>query len=70
MSFNEVLAELPGLSVAERQRLIRHALELDDIGLPPIEEHIIESRLAEHRADPATAIPLEEMARRLGSRFG
>jgi anti-sigma factor RsiW len=70
MSFNEVLAELPGLSVTERQRLIRHVLELDDSGLSPSEERVVEARLAEHLANPATTVSLDEMTRRLRSRFG
>jgi len=70
MSFNEVLAELPGMSVAERHRLIRHALEMDDAGLSPADERAVESRLAEHRANPGAAVPLDEMSRRLRAKFG
>ena len=69
MSFTEVLEELPALSVEQRQLLIRRALELDEPPLSPEDEALIEQRLAAHRADPGSAVPLEEMKARLRSRF-
>ena len=69
MSFTEVLAELPAFSVAERHLLIRRALDLDDSGLSPEDETLIEVRLAEHRRDPGSALSLDEMKRRLLARF-
>jgi hypothetical protein len=69
MSFNEVLAELPFLTVPQRQLLVRRAVELDDQGLSPEDEVIVEKRLAEHRHDPQSAVPLEVMEKRLRSRF-
>lgn len=69
MSFTEVMAELPTLSVAERQILVRRALDLDESSLSPADEHEVERRLAAHRADPASALSLEEMKARLGARF-
>jgi hypothetical protein len=69
MSFSEVLAELPALSVAERQAVIRRALELDDPALSADEEALIEQRLAEHRRNPQSAVELGEMKARLRSRF-
>jgi hypothetical protein len=69
MSFNEVLLELPTFSLAERQMLVRRALELDDSGLSQSDEHVVEKRLADHRANPNSAIGLNEMKERLRSRF-
>jgi len=69
MSFNEVLAELPRLTLPQRQLLVRRAIELDDQGLSPEVEAVVESRLAQHRRDPHSAIPLEVMEQRLRSRF-
>jgi hypothetical protein len=69
MSFNEVLAELPLLTVPQRQLLVRRAVELDDQGLSPEDEAVVEKRLAEHRRDPKSAVPLEVMERHLRSRF-
>ena len=68
MSFNEFIAELPRLTFEERQILIRRALELDDPPLSGLDEALVEARLAEHRADPGSSIPLDEMKRRLRSR--
>jgi hypothetical protein len=69
MSFNEVLAELPLLTVDQRQLLVRRAVELDDQELAPADEALVEQRLAEHRRAPKSAIPLKEMETRLRSRF-
>lgn len=70
MSFTEVLAELPALTVSERQLLIRRALDLDDPALPAEDEAVVEKRLAEHRQNPGSAVSLDEMKTRLRSRFG
>ena len=69
MSFAEVLQELPTLTVSERQLLIRRALELDEPALSAEDEALVESRLAEHRQNPGSAVPLEEMKTRLRRRF-
>ena len=69
MSFAEVLAELPALTVAERQLLIRRALDLDEPSLSAEDEALVEKRLAEHRRNPGSAVPLDEMKARLRSRF-
>lgn len=65
MSFNEVLQELPGLTVGQRQVIIRRALELDEPLFAPQDEALVEDRLAKHRQDPTTAISLDEMKARL-----
>ena len=69
MSFTEVLAELPALTVAERQLLIRRALDLDEPSLSAEDEALVEKRLAEHRRNPGSAVPLDEMKARLRTRF-
>lgn len=68
MSFAEVLEELPALTVQQRQMVIRRALELEDPPLSAAEESLIEIRLAGHRQNPASSVPLEEMKDRLRSR--
>jgi hypothetical protein len=70
MSFNDLLAELPRLTVPERQLLVRRAMELDEPGLAPEDEAVVERRLAEGRRDPRSALPLAVMEERLRSRFG
>jgi hypothetical protein len=70
MSFNEVMAELPALSVSERQLLVRRALELDDSPLSPADEAKIEDRRMAHRKDPSSAIEMEDMKSKIRARFG
>lgn len=68
MSFNEILAELPTLSVAERQLLVRRAMELDD-AMSDQDEELVESRLAAHRADPSSALSFEQITENLRSKL-
>ncbi|MGO8677558.1 MAG: addiction module protein [Limisphaerales bacterium] len=65
MSLSEVLAELPVLTVSERQMLVRRALELDDPLLSLEDEAEVEKRLADHRRNPASAVPLHAIKTRL-----
>jgi putative addiction module component (TIGR02574 family) len=69
MSFAEVLHELPTLTLNERQLLVRRALDLDEPGLSSAEEALVKKRLAAHRKNPASAVPLETMKSRLRSQF-
>lgn len=68
MSFNEVIAELPRLTFEERQILIRQVVEIDDPPLSVTDEALVEERLAEHHADPASSVSLDEMKKSLRSR--
>ena len=68
MSFAELLDELPALTVKQRQMVIRRALELEDPPLSSADETLVEARLAGHRQNPASSVPLEEMKRRLRSK--
>jgi len=67
MSFAEVLQELPLLTVSERQLLVRRALDLDEPGLSPDYEALVEERLDTHHKNPASAVPLATMKPRLRS---
>ena len=67
MSFDQVLEELPSLTFEQRQLLVRTAIELDDPVLSEADEALVESRLAQHRADPDSSVPLEKMKQRLRS---
>lgn len=69
MSFADVLDQLPGLTFEQRQILIRRAVEIDDPPLAPEDEALVDSRLAAMREDPGSAISLDDMKRRLRSRF-
>ena len=70
MSLQELLAELPALTLSERQVVARRLVELDDPGLNSREEALIEERLSRHRASPSSAVSLEDMNKRLRGRFG
>lgn len=69
MSFTEVMDELPALTVTERQRLVRRALELDEAALTAGEEALVEKRLADHRQNPGSAVSLNDMKVRLRARL-
>lgn len=69
MSFNEVLHELPGFTLEQRQLLVRRLLELDDVTLDGADEALVESRLAALRDAPSSAVPLDEMKARVRSRY-
>ena len=70
MSFNEVLHELPGYTLEQRQLLVRRALELDDAPLSGDDEALVESRLAALRDAPSSAVSLDEMKARVRSCLG
>jgi hypothetical protein len=61
------MSELPRLTFEERQILILRALELDDPPLSAADQELVETRLAEHQANPSSSVPLDEMKRRLRS---
>ena len=69
MSLTQVLAELPGFTVAERQLLVRRAMELDELPLTAADEDLVRSRLADHERDPSSAVSFEAMKERLRSAF-
>ncbi|MEI6107628.1 MAG: hypothetical protein WCR49_11515 [Opitutae bacterium] len=70
MSFQELLAELPSLTVEQRQLLMRKTAELDEAILSPAEERLVEERRAEYRRDPASGVSLDEMEKRLRANLG
>lgn len=61
MSLAQVLEELPAFTVAERQLLVRRAIEIDDTVLPAEDEKLVTARLNAHHSDPSTAVSLEAM---------
>jgi putative addiction module component (TIGR02574 family) len=67
MSATEIVSELPKLTEAERRAVFDKLLELEDLPLSEADEALVESRLAAHRANPQSSVPLEKMKRRLRS---
>ena len=67
MSATEILSELPKLTEAERRLVFGKLLELEDLPLSNADEALVDSRLAGHRANPESSVPLDEIKRRLRS---
>ena len=61
MSLTEILAEIPKLSFAERQELVRRAIEVEDEELTPEEKAILERRLQDFHNNPESGIPAEQL---------
>jgi hypothetical protein len=60
VSLNEILEAIPKLSFAERQQLVRRAIEADD-DLTPREEAVLEERLKNFRADANDGVSAESL---------
>ena len=61
MSLTEILAEIPKLSFAERQELVRSAIALEQDDVTPEENAILEERLGDFRRDPTAGIPADDL---------
>jgi putative addiction module component (TIGR02574 family) len=72
MSLAEILDEIPKLSFAERQELIRQAVALDEPELTAEENAILDARMEDYRRNPDAGVPLDalqdEVKRRLSGR--
>ena len=69
MSFAEVLNELPALTPEQRLGVVHRVMELDDVPLSDEDEDLVAKRLAEHRADPSTSLPVDDVIARLEQQF-
>jgi len=63
MSLTEILAEIPKLSFAERQELVRHAIEVEEQDLTPEEKAILDERRDDFRRNPNSGFQLIEHER-------
>jgi hypothetical protein len=61
VSLTEILAEIPKLSFAERQQLIRRTIELEDDGLTTEEKAILDQQLEDFRRNPHSGTPAEQL---------
>jgi putative addiction module component (TIGR02574 family) len=61
MSLNEILAEIPKLSFAERQELVRRAIEVEDGELTAEEKAVLDRRLADFHHSPNSGTPAEQL---------
>jgi hypothetical protein len=57
MSLTEILAEIPKLSFAEREQVVRRAIEVEDHDLTPEEKQILNERLADFQKNPNAGLP-------------
>ena len=57
-----MLDQIPKLSFAERQKLIRCPIEVDDAGLSREEEAILAKRLQDFHPDEKSGIPLDDLS--------
>jgi putative addiction module component (TIGR02574 family) len=75
MSLAEILNEIPRLTPVERQRVAEKLFELEgdwidgDDALSAEEKQLLDSRLADHDRNPASAVHWEEVKARLQARF-
>ena len=61
MSLIEILAEIPKLSFAERQELVRRAISVEDDELTPEENAILDQRLEDFHRDPTSGVAADEL---------
>ncbi len=61
MSLTEILAEIPKLSFAERQELVRRAIAVEDDDLTAEENAILDQRLKDFRRDPTSGLAAEDL---------
>ena len=61
MSLTEILAEIPKLTFAEREEVVRRAIEVEDSDLSREEKAILERRLEDFRSNPESGIPAEQL---------
>jgi Putative addiction module component len=61
MSLTEILAEIPKLSFAERQELVRRAIEVEDQELTAEEKAILDERLEDFRRHPESGISAKQL---------
>ena len=69
MSFAEILEEIPNLSFAQRQELVRCAIALDTDDLTPEENALLDARMEDFRRNPGMGIPLEQLRDHIAERL-
>jgi putative addiction module component (TIGR02574 family) len=60
MTFAEILTEIPKLSFAERQEVVRVAMA-EDAELSPEENALLDARMEDFRLNPEAGITLEQL---------
>jgi hypothetical protein len=65
MSLAEMLDQIPKLSFAERQELIRCAIAMDDVDLSDEEEAILARRLQDFQPDEKSGVSIKNLRERV-----
>ena len=68
-SFAEIPSEIPRLCFAERQKLVRSALAVDDAELTAAENAPLDARMEDFRCNPDAGVPLEELRSHITQRL-
>lgn len=61
MSLTEILAEIPKLSFAERQELVRRAIAIEDDEITTEEKAILDHRLADFQRNPDAGLSVDDL---------
>jgi putative addiction module component (TIGR02574 family) len=69
VSLTEILAEIPKLTFAERQELVRRAIEVEDGDLSPEEKAVLKERLEDFRRNPNSGTPAEQLKSEVSRRL-
>jgi putative addiction module component (TIGR02574 family) len=69
MSFAEILEEIPNLTFAQRQELVRHAMAPDEETLTPAEHNLLDARMEDFRNDPNAGISLDNLREQIATRL-
>jgi hypothetical protein len=69
VSFAEILEEIPNLSFAQRQELVRRAIAIDDDALTPEESALLDARMDDFRRNPEAGISLEQLKEHITERL-
>jgi hypothetical protein len=69
MSFTEILEEIPNLSFAQRQELVRRAIALDEDELTSEENALLDARMENFRHGPGAGIPIEHLREHVAGRL-
>jgi hypothetical protein len=69
MSFAEILEEIPNLSFAQRQELIRRAISIDEGEITPEEHALLDARMDDFRRNPQAGVPLDQLREHIAGRL-
>ncbi len=70
MSTAEILEEISKLTPEEREEIRMKLVEFEDDTLSPEQWAIVDARIAEHEANPQSAIPWEDFKATLEKKYG